>query len=316
MQMDSRCVTGFTANESWLCKGDDVTRGGDEGGSSIGGSRDQDEMLRQLHERTGVDFAAHESEYSSFAAAAESSIQETPLADSLFELHEGLRGARILGTIGSIDSWADGSSTFRIVSKSWRSVVDKLYRLNIEENELLPNAPFLPNLHERVAGSPYSKHQQWITPSNAHEFADDLIRTKFVVPFVDGVVQVSDSVQALIEDQSLPRYVKYHAKDSGYHARHLYCLLDVPAIGGGTRTVALEIKVLTKLQDTLGELTHLLYEKKRTGQIPSVKKRKLAWRIESPDFLASYVGHSAHFIEAQLVSLKNEILEMGTEKHG
>ncbi|WP_344192894.1 hypothetical protein [Pedococcus aerophilus] len=288
--------------------------GGDTG--ELGGATDSTNlpgMLRELRDLTGVDFAAQQAEYSSFAAAAESSILETRLADALFELHEGLRSSRILGTIGSIDSWADGSTNFRIVSKSWPSVVDKLYRLNIEENELAPNPPFLPNLHERVAGASYSKSQQWITPSNVSEFADDLVRTKFVVPFVDGVIQVSDKIKELIYAESLPRYVKYHAKDSGYHARHLYCLLEVPAAGGGSRTVALEIKVLTKLQDTLGELTHLLYEAKRTGRIPSEKKRKLAWMIDSPDFLASYVGHSAHFIEAQLVILKSELMEMEAE---
>lgn len=269
-----------------------------------------DDMCEALRECTGVDVAAQESEYVGLMTAAESSIQDMPLADALFELHERLRKTRIVGTIGAIDSWADGSQNFRIGIKSWPSVVDKLYRFNVEENEQSPNPPFIRSVQERVAGNRHSQTQQWITPRNIHEFADDLIRTKFVVPFVDGVVEVGDEIHRLIDSQSLPRYVKYHAKDSGYHARHFYCLLQVPAASGESRSVAVEIKVLTKLQDTLGELTHLLYEQKRTGRVPSEQKRKLAWLIESPDFLASYVGHSAHFIESQFVSLKNQIIEL------
>lgn len=80
--------------------------------------------------------------------------------------------------------------------------------------------------------------------------------------------------------------------------------------------VALEIKVLTKLQDTLGELTHLLYELKRTGQISAEKKRKLAWMFESPDFEASYLGHTLHYMESSIVRLRRQLEAASAKSEG
>ena len=51
---------------------------------------------------------------------------------------------------------------------------------------------------------------------------------------------------------------------------------------------------------SVGELTHLLYEKHRTGVLKLEKKRKSAWQFDSPDFLATYLGHTGHFLEAKI----------------
>lgn len=81
-------------------------------------------------------------------------------------------------------------------------------------------------------------------------------------------------------------------------------------------SVAVEVKILTKLQDTLGELTHLLYELKRTGSIHPEEKRKLAWLFDSPDFAASYIGHTGHFVEASIVELKRKLQKFEGGAHG
>lgn len=188
--------------------------------------------------------------------------------------------------------------------KSWDSTIDKMYRMNIEENDQLPRPPSHQPVQARAQKNNEAPTATWITPGNAPAYVDDLVRTKFVLPFVDGVVEVSESIVEIAKRLDLRHYKRFHAKDSGYHARHIYVLLPVSALEEGPDVAALEIKVLTKTQDTLGELTHLLYEHKRTGSLPTMLKRKLAWEFDSPDFTASYVGHTSHLIEVMFVTLK------------
>ncbi len=131
------------------------------------------------------------------------------------------------------------------------------------------------------------------------------------MPFVDGVVDVSYRLTKIFDELGVQRFRRFHAKDSGYHARHYYALVEVPGDDSiPPSTVALEIKVLTKMQDQLGELTHLLYEKHRTGVLKLEKKRKSAWQFDSPDFLATYLGHTGHFLEAKICDLKDTILSL------
>ena len=269
-------------------------------------------MLERLQAVTGVDFAPYESTYQSFITAAHSEVQDSDLYGMLLDLHTELRDQTIVGKIRAVESWASGESEFRIVWKAWHSLVDKLYRLNYEEKRSEHSLPPVMQTLAQIAAEETPGKQRWILPDIAHEVADDLLRTKFVVPFVDGVIEVSDRVHEAIEKCQLLRFRRFHAKDSGYHARHYYAIVDVPGYPGSPdTTVALEIKVLTKMQDMLGELTHLLYEKHRTGEIPLDKKRKLAWQLTSPDFLAAYIGHSGHFLEASICGLKDQIRALG-----
>lgn len=264
-------------------------------------------MLAELQDATGVDFEVSASQYRAFTANAQNSVQESDFYLALLDIFQKLSGEFVVGKVRAVDAWAGGESEFRLVTKSWESVVDKLYRLNIEENGQFSSPPYVKTIRERAQRSEHPANQRWITPNLVGDYADDLVRTKFVVPFVDGVVDVSERITRAIDDCGLPRFRRYHAKDSGYHARHHYILLPVPGFEGGASTIALEVKVLTKMQDMLGELTHLLYEQKRIGRIATEEKRKLAWLFDSPDFLASYVGHSAHLIEAIMVELKKKI---------
>jgi hypothetical protein len=264
-------------------------------------------LIEQLAEATGTDFETGKQDYELFIAAARLAVQESDLYDQLVGLFEKLRGELLLDKIRAVDAWANGETALPLVTKSWESVVDKLYRINIEENSTPGLPPAALTVDEQQSKAQVAATSVWVTPPLAHLYANDLIRTKFVVPFLDGVVSVSDRIVEIADELGLRRYRRYHAKDSGYHARHVYVLLNVPTASGGLAEIAVEIKVLTKLQDTLSELTHLLYEHNRTGSGESRKKREIAWLIDIPDFDASYVGHSAHFIEASIVKLKQAI---------
>ncbi|WP_186299594.1 nucleotidyltransferase family protein [Micrococcus luteus] len=279
-----------------------------------------EEMLGALKEATLIDFATHEQAFNQFITVAQTEVNQSSFYDYLTDLHESLAGQRVAEKIQAIDSWASGESAFRIVPKSWGSVIDKLYRMNVKENPCaqaagVPSPPVLQTIMDQANRDHPREGAEWITPLNVHNYIDDLLRTKFVLPFADGVVEVSERIRDEAKKQGLPWFWRYHAKDSGYHARHLYVILPIQAIDGDVQ-VALEIKVLTKLQDTLGELTHLLYELKRTGQISAEKKRKLAWMFESPDFEASYLGHTLHYMESSIVRLRRQLEAASAKSEG
>lgn len=276
------------------------------------------EMTTKLGELTRFEVGSFETRYRQFVATATVEIGNTALYDQLTFLQQDLEAQLLLGKIRGVDVWANGDSGFKVVSKSWNSFVDKLYRVNFEENNRGDQPPRIRTVQEQAARSAVedAANREWVTPDRGHTFIDDLIRTKFVLPFADGVVSASDRVTAVARGLGLQTYRRYHAKDSGYHAHHVYVLLPVPGYEEGTETeIAFEIKLLTKLQDNLGELTHLLYEYKRTGQIAPLKKRSLAWLFHSTDFNASYLGHTAQYLEAALVRLKTELADIGDDEN-
>lgn len=265
------------------------------------------DMCVQLGELTGEDVAAERQTYEGLAVRSHMEIGSSQFFAELSDLRESLSSTTVAGKIRGIESWADGTDELKHVHKSWESFVDKLYRINIEENSQPGEPPHELTTQERAVKAKTTQHSEWVTVANAHTYVDDIVRTKFVVPFVDAVSDISDRLKGTANRLHLPNYRRYHAKDSGYHAHHVYVLMPVPAADGTEVEVTFEIKVLTKLQDTLGELTHLLYELKRTNRLTPQKKRKLAWMFDDPDFIASYVGHTAHYVEASLVGLKAEL---------
>lgn len=266
-----------------------------------------DRMVTDLETISGLPFKDHRSAYEIFVRNAQLAMISTQFFDALTDLHASLSDSRVVGPIRALEAWADGTIEFRVDWKRWDSLVDKLYRINKLENPDYDQPPRARTVGELANRAKSGAAQRWVTPLNANLYIDDILRTKFVVPFADGVVELSGRIKAIADQLGVKTYRRYHAKDSGYHAHHVYVLLNAPNMTGHDSEVVLEIKVLTKLQDTLGELTHLLYQHKRTGRIPSEKKRKLAWLFETPDFKGSYVGHSAHFIEASIVDLKAEL---------
>lgn len=281
-------------------------------------SQNADEaILERLHSATGTDFKAQKGRFNQFITFAQSDVNASDFYYYLTNLHEELTRELVVDKIRAIDSWSNGESAFHVVPKKWSSVVDKLYRMNILENnernaEGCIAPPHLRTILDQANKSEPAGEPRWITPDNANHYIDDLLRTKFVVPFADGVVNISEKISQAAEEMELRWFWRYHAKDSGYHARHLYVILPRSVDTDEHGPVALEIKVLTKLQDTLGELTHMLYELKRTGRISTEKKRKLAWMFDSPDFEASYLGHTLHYMESSLVRLRKTLEEATT----
>ncbi len=136
-----------------------------------------DNMLERLSECSDFDFAARKTEYEYYSTRAQLAVDNSRLYDRLFALRQDLAGELVAGKIAGVDHWASGESEFRTVVKTWVSLIDKLYRVNREENALFSNPPILPTVSQ-LARNEHANLQRWITSPIAGEVLDDLVRTK------------------------------------------------------------------------------------------------------------------------------------------
>lgn len=84
--------------------------------------------------------------------------------------------------------------------KSFDSFFLKTFRKNILENNKWPNEP----------------NGGWILPNNWYCKINDIIRTFFVVKYLDGVEFMSNKIQSLCDSKILPCDVNFEAKEEGY----------------------------------------------------------------------------------------------------
>jgi ppGpp synthetase/RelA/SpoT-type nucleotidyltranferase len=179
--------------------------------------------------------------------------------------------------------------------KSYSSVVNKSYRVNVLENERFPDSP----------------EDGWITPSNWYERLTDIVRTRLVCKLIDGPKYLAERLKQRAADHELRSSHKTHQRDAGYYAYHFYVLITVPLLineRGETRTpdvdLSVEIQLTTQLQEVLYDLTHPIYERLRIADQPDSAAWK--WDYGSPRFMAAYMGHTLHMLEAIILDLRDK----------
>lgn len=204
----------------------------------------------------------------------------------------------------------DGASLFGVERRveadiSWYrkgcdSFVEKLYRLNVVENDEFPAAP---------------TDDGWITPTSALRFGavDDVVRTTLVVAYADGPSFLSAHLKKAAETAGHACIVKDHSKEKGYYAHHVYIGVPVEVAELSSSeyrkiAVPVEIQITTELQAVLREVTHRLYESERLsgGLVDGWKED-----FDSGRFRAAYMAHSLRFIEAMIVDLRRATLGAG-----
>ena len=176
--------------------------------------------------------------------------------------------------------------------KPFDSFLLKTFRKNILENKNWPNEP----------------EGDWILPSNWYSRMNDIIRTLFVVKYLDGVEFMRDKIQFLCEQNSMECIVFLEAREEGYYAAHLYTKqeFEIPRITWDTERVEvlIEIQITTQLQEVIRKLLHKYYEERRKG----VKKEdiKWQWKYESDEFAANYLGHILHYVEGMIMEIREK----------
>lgn len=180
----------------------------------------------------------------------------------------------------------------QLVLKSYTSFFEKSYRKNIVYNKRFPKEP--------LGG--------WITPDNWIENTNDILRTFFVVKYLDGVEFLMENISSVFKTFNLECSNSYEARDEGYYAVHLYTLyeFDIPQINWDTekKKISVEFQITTQLQEVIGKLTHQFYEGRRINQDKIDKKWQ--WKYESEEFTANYLGHILHYVEGMIMEVRTK----------
>lgn len=179
-----------------------------------------------------------------------------------------------------------------IFIKPYDSIVSKTFRKNIVLNKNFPNEPF---------GGWYCRL------NNLNRF-NDLIRTNIVVKYLDGIEFIIEKLKVLAKDNGLDFRVHFEARETGYYAVHTYLKheLEVPNINWDTKKekFIIEIQITTELQENIKKLTHKYYSSKRDQEVS--KKEKWQWKYESDEFSVNYLGHILHYLEGQIMEIRNK----------
>lgn len=179
-----------------------------------------------------------------------------------------------------------------LVTKSWNSFFEKTYRRNIVFNKNFPAEPY----------------GGWVTPENWIENTNDILRTFFVVKYLDGVEFLMNKICESLKSNALKCKNHYEARDEGYYAVHIYTQdsFEIPKIDWDTesKTVKIELQITTQLQEVIGKLTHQMYESRRV-KIDKLDK-KWQWDYESEEFTTNYLGHILHYVEGMIMEVRNK----------
>lgn len=177
-----------------------------------------------------------------------------------------------------------------ILTKSFDSFFLKTFRKNVLENEQWPNPP----------------NGEWILPQNWFSKINDMVRTQFVVKYLDGVEFLSSRIQRICEEGNLKSEVEFQAREEGYYAAHIlvWSEFEIPALTWDTfkLNIAIEIQITTQVQDLIKNLLHKHYENRRIKNEPDDVKWQ--WDYKSEEFVTNYLGHILHYAEGMIMDVR------------
>jgi ppGpp synthetase/RelA/SpoT-type nucleotidyltranferase len=144
-------------------------------------------------------------------------------------------------------------------------------------------------------------------PDNWFGRIQDIIRTRFVAKYIDGVDFLIEYIKLYCDQCDLYPDVNFEARDEGYYAAHLYVKqkFEIPAPTWDTETidVSIEIQIMTQLQEVIITLLHKYYENSRKK---INKEEKWQWNYKSDEFAANYLGHILHYVEGMIVEIRDK----------
>ena len=186
----------------------------------------------------------------------------------------------------------------KLEQKPWESFLSRTWRTNVLDN---------PNWPEPPAGG-------WLSPDCWFEGLWDVVRTRIVVRYLDGVQFLADRMTELGAAVGAEVRVWTHAQEYGYYAMHVTVRQDfhVQTLNFEVeeeRYSKIEIQLTTELQETIGSLTHGYFEKRREEQLDS--DNKWQWNYQSPEFTPYYLGHMLHYLEGMIMRVREDVRRTG-----
>jgi hypothetical protein len=184
--------------------------------------------------------------------------------------------------------------------KDYKSVLLKSFRKNVLNNDRWPEAP--------VDG--------WVLPDTWFGQIKDIVRTTFVVKYLDGVANLTDELGEICERHSVPWSADYEAREEGYYASHfsLSVPVEIPQVTWDTDIIDLkvELQVTTQLQEVIRRLTHRQYEMRRLRiEEPTTKWQ---WDYKSDEFKPNYLGHILHYVEGMIMEIRDGRSDLDQEE--
>ena len=184
----------------------------------------------------------------------------------------------------------------QILTKSFKSIRSKLFRINVVENHLFPEPP---------------SEGGWVAPHNLYERLNDLARATIICRHIDEPRKISNELKQIGEACGVKVRVKAQAKELGYYAYHVYFSFPVQLVtrewAQSEKTVDFEVQITTQMQYILYELTHVFYDAGR--EVSEGSEDTWKWDYKSPKFTASYLSHTLHLLEGMIVSLYEKLEE-------
>lgn len=181
-----------------------------------------------------------------------------------------------------------------LLIKSFKSTIEKTYRMNVLWNENFPESPV----------------QGWIEQNAIYSQVNDLVRGSLVCRFIDGPAFVANSIEDYARSLGLNSRQYTQERDDGYYAYHVYVKFPVSIFNLGWEKsdvfVEIEIQITTQLQEVLRSLTHKFYESQRL--IESSDGGKWKWDFSSSKFKVGYLSHTLHLLESVILESRDRVM--------
>ena len=249
-----------------------------------------DEYKKWLKERHGTEISERtQTYYGSVTGAIERDLKKSDFWTKLTENLREYDGEYLVKT--GYPLLAPGFKP-ELYVKSFDSFLLKTFRKNILENKRWPDEP----------------EGGWILPNNWYTKINDIVRTLFVVKYLDGVEFMINKIQSLCSQYDLSYEVHLEAREEGYYAAHLYTRqeFEIPRPTWDTERVKvpIELQITTQLQEVIRKLLHKYYEDRRKRI--REKDIKWQWNYKSDEFAANYLGHILHYVEGTIMEIREK----------
>jgi ppGpp synthetase/RelA/SpoT-type nucleotidyltranferase len=186
-----------------------------------------------------------------------------------------------------------------LFNKPWDSFLNRTWRENINRNRNWPAPP----------------EGGWWLPDNWFERAWDIVRTRFVVRYLDGAKALAEELEKLARQRQydLQPEVELESKEDGYYAIHValqqrFSVTSLDYEGTQERTSGIEIQVMTALAEVVSQLTHVYYEARRES-VPSTRS---IWDPSTEDRAASDLFRDSSKLEQAVMDLRERIRQETT----
>ncbi|HTR82955.1 MAG TPA: hypothetical protein VMI56_00655 [Reyranella sp.] len=168
--------------------------------------------------------------------------------------------------------------------KSETSIRDKVYRICRNKPDkakgIIGSSPTIPRLN-------------------------DLVRTRVVCRYVDGVEFITSKMADLARVQTVLQGRRREGRLEGYFAQHLYLKQQVFFRYGGQQMPAeilCEVQVATEMATRMWTEGHGAYEIARGA---NDEPEKWQWSTNDPRFISNQLGHMLHLADGLLMQLRD-----------